>query len=91
MNDLNQAHLKTDHAASLAAVAERIDTILLGKPQAVRLSLACLIARGHLRTDPVLPERLLPDDWPGAALRNSYMTFAAELTARRKTELMEAT
>ena len=45
----------------------------------------------HLRTDPVLPERLLPDDWPGAALRNSYMTFAAELTARRKTELMEAT
>ena len=48
MNDLNQAHLKTDHAASLAAVAERIDTILLGKPQAVRLSLACLIARGHL-------------------------------------------
>ena len=48
MNDLNQAHLKTDHTASLAAVAERIDGILLGKPQAVRLSLACLIARGHL-------------------------------------------
>ena len=27
MNDLNQAHLKTDHAASLAAVAERIGHI----------------------------------------------------------------
>lgn len=44
----------------------------------------------HLRTDPVLPERLLPEDWPGAALRDSYMTFAAELNARRETELMEA-
>ena len=48
MNDLNQAYLSADHAPSVTAVAERIDTILLGKPQAVRLSLACLIARGHL-------------------------------------------
>ncbi|MFT3848577.1 MAG: AAA family ATPase [Propionivibrio sp.] len=48
MNDLNQAHLKTGHAASLADAAAQIDGILLGKPQAVRLALACLIARGHL-------------------------------------------
>lgn len=33
---------------SINAVAERIDSILLGKAQSVRLSLACLIARGHL-------------------------------------------
>ena len=37
----------------------------------------------HLLTDPVLPDELLPDDWPGDALRKSYMQFAAELVARR--------
>ncbi|GAC1400008.1 MAG: PaaX family transcriptional regulator C-terminal domain-containing protein [Mycobacterium sp.] len=46
----------------------------------------------HLLTDPVLPNELLPDDWPGAALREAYMDFAAELVARRDgIELMEAT
>jgi phenylacetic acid degradation operon negative regulatory protein len=46
----------------------------------------------HLLTDPVLPEDLLPDDWPGDALRKAYMNFAAELVARRDgVELMEAT
>ncbi len=45
----------------------------------------------HLLTDPVLPDELLPDGWPGAALRNSYAQFAAELVARRNEyELMEA-
>jgi phenylacetic acid degradation operon negative regulatory protein len=46
----------------------------------------------HLLTDPVLPDELLPDDWPGAALRAAYVNFAAELVARRDgVELMEAT
>ncbi|RWA18993.1 PaaX family transcriptional regulator C-terminal domain-containing protein [Mycolicibacterium elephantis] len=46
----------------------------------------------HLLTDPVLPAELLPDDWPGAALREVYTTFAAELSSRREPEqLMEAT
>ncbi|MGV0792893.1 PaaX family transcriptional regulator C-terminal domain-containing protein [Mycolicibacterium sp. XJ1819] len=46
----------------------------------------------HLLTDPVLPAELLPDDWPGEALRRAYNDFAAELSARRHTEqLMEAT
>jgi phenylacetic acid degradation operon negative regulatory protein len=45
----------------------------------------------HLLTDPVLPDELLPGDWPGAALRQSYAEFATELVARRNaTELMEA-
>jgi phenylacetic acid degradation operon negative regulatory protein len=45
----------------------------------------------HLLTDPVLPDELLPDDWPGTALRDSYARFAAELVARRnESELMEA-
>jgi phenylacetic acid degradation operon negative regulatory protein len=44
----------------------------------------------HLLTDPVLPDELLPDGWPGAALRNSYAQFAAELVVRRNEyELME--
>lgn len=46
----------------------------------------------HLLTDPVLPGELVPADWPGAALRDSYAEFAAELAARRdETELMETT
>ena len=46
----------------------------------------------HLLTDPVLPDQLLPGDWPGDALRTAYMNFAAELVARRDdVELMEAT
>jgi phenylacetic acid degradation operon negative regulatory protein len=45
----------------------------------------------HLLTDPVLPDELLPDRWPGLALRHAYHHFAAELVARRNdTELMEA-
>ena len=28
----------------------------------------------HLLTDPVLPDELLPADWPGAALRQAYTT-----------------
>jgi phenylacetic acid degradation operon negative regulatory protein len=46
----------------------------------------------HLLTDPVLPDELLPDDWPGAQLRSGYQDFATELAARRdETELMETT
>ncbi|WP_018598705.1 PaaX family transcriptional regulator C-terminal domain-containing protein [Mycobacterium sp. 155] len=46
----------------------------------------------HLLTDPVLPDKLLPADWPGAQLRTAYTDFAAELVARRdREELMEAT
>lgn len=45
----------------------------------------------HLLTDPVLPDELLPDDWPGVRLRAAYNDFAAELLARRDdVRLMEA-
>lgn len=37
----------------------------------------------HLLTDPVLPDELLPEDWPGKALRAAYEDFAAEMVARR--------
>ena len=45
----------------------------------------------HLLTDPVLPDELLPADWPGAELRAVYAHFAAELAQRRdQTQLLEA-
>ncbi|OLP01771.1 PaaX domain-containing protein, C- domain protein [Mycolicibacterium porcinum] len=46
----------------------------------------------HLLADPVLPDELLPDTWPGPELRKAYNDFAAELVERRdRDELMEAT
>jgi len=45
----------------------------------------------HLLTDPVLPAELLPENWPGRALRDAYNEFAGELISRRDNELMEAT
>jgi phenylacetic acid degradation operon negative regulatory protein len=47
----------------------------------------------HLLTDPMLPEELLPPQWPGDRLRAAYHDFATELAARRDVEkqLVEAT
>ena len=52
----------------------------------------------HLLTDPVLPDELLPADWPGDRLRAAYHDFATELLERRDaverkdgTQLVEAT
>ena len=43
-------------------------------------------------TDPVLPDELLPADWPGTRLRAAYNDFAAELIERRDgIRLVEAT
>lgn len=44
----------------------------------------------HLVTDPVLPDELLPADWPGARLRAAYHDFAAELLERREPLFVEA-
>lgn len=45
----------------------------------------------HLLTDPVLPDELLPADWPGARLRAAYHDFATELLERRDPLFAEAT
>lgn len=45
---------------------------------AERFPVAAAILR-QLLTDPVLPARLLPDDWPGAGLRSRYDDFEREL------------
>ena len=56
-----------------------------------RFTAAAAVVR-HLLSDPVLPDELLPADWPGAQLRRAYTDFAAELVALRDNpELLEAT
>ena len=62
-------HQLLDEMASAADVPARFGT-------------AAAMVR-HLLTDPVLPGELLPDDWPGAALREAYNDFAVELISRR--------
>src|SRR5579884_1000536 len=47
-----------------------------------RFMVAAAMVR-HLLTDPVLPNELLPADWPGPRLRATYNDFAAELIRRR--------
>jgi len=49
-----------------------------------RFSVAAGMVR-HLLTDPVLPEELLPPDWPADRLRAAYADFAAMLATRRET------
>lgn len=43
-----------------------------------RLAVAAHVVR-HLTADPLLPPELLPNDWPGAALRRAYADYQAEL------------
>lgn len=43
-----------------------------------RFTVAAATVR-HLLADPVLPESLLPENWPGAALRRAYEDYQAEL------------
>lgn len=59
-----------------------IDEIDSAPDVPARFVAAAAIVR-QLLTDPMLPEELLPDPWPGARLRAAYHDFAAELAARR--------
>ncbi|MFJ9616655.1 PaaX family transcriptional regulator C-terminal domain-containing protein [Streptomyces noursei] len=59
------------HARELLAALDRADT------PADRFTVAAAVLR-HLLTDPLLPEPLLPDGWPGAVLRSRYDAFEAE-------------
>jgi phenylacetic acid degradation operon negative regulatory protein len=45
---------------------------------ASRLAVAAGLVR-HLATDPLLPDELLPRDWPGALARATYDAYQAEL------------
>ncbi|MBZ5735291.1 PaaX domain-containing protein, C- domain protein [Nocardioides sp. TRM66260-LWL] len=80
-----------DHPAELArrlwdldawaSTARRlVDDLASGRDAAPaeRLAAAALLVR-HLRTDPILPPALLPDEWPGALVRAAYAGYQAEL------------
>jgi phenylacetic acid degradation operon negative regulatory protein len=79
-----------DLAAWVRVGRELLDEMAAATDIPARFVVAAAIVR-HLLTDPVLPDELLPDDWPGAALREVYRNFAAELVARRDgVDMMEA-
>ena len=76
--------------AGCVSVANCFDEMAAATDVPGRFMVAAAMVR-HILTDPVLPDELLPNDWPGAALRAAYVNFAAELVARRDdAELMEA-
>ncbi len=52
-----------------------------------RFTAAAAMVR-HLLTDPVLPEELVPADWPGRQLRDSYAEFADLLMQSRREEVV---
>lgn len=64
-----------DRANELLAAAQTADPKL-------RFT-ACAIAGRHLLDDPVLPDELLPADWPGAALREAHLASRAWLAEMR--------
>ena len=67
----------TDWAERGRTLADRLATA--GTP-ARRLTVAAALVR-HLRTDPHLPDPLLPSDWPAADLRATYAAYRADLAA----------
>jgi phenylacetic acid degradation operon negative regulatory protein len=65
--------------AGWAATAEiLIRTLASTREAAARFELAAAIVR-HLRHDPILPQSLLPDRWPGGRLRAVYSAYRREL------------
>lgn len=58
------------------ATAERDPDDLAGQFTAASLLLA------HIRTDPLLPDTLVPPDWPGARVRHAYDEWEERFTLR---------
>lgn len=70
--------------------AELLATMAAADDGPGRFATAAAIVR-HLLTDPVLPDELLPADWPGESLRAAYTDFVAAFSRwRRQSQLMEA-
>ena len=56
-------------------------TLAAAEHLAERIAIAAAVVR-HLVADPLLPDDLLPPDWPGPALRSTYSAFREELVER---------
>lgn len=59
---------------SWAATASRLLDATATDDPVLRFT-ACATSGRHLLADPVLPPSLLPDDWPGDALRASHVAY----------------
>ena len=77
---------------SWARTGERLLADMAGAADVPGRFVAAAAMVRHLLTDPVLPDELLPAQWPGMRLRAAYNNFAAELLERRDDiRLVEAT
>ena len=65
-----------------AAIAELVDPLEHGDTDALAdgFVVSAAVLR-HFQADPLLPEELLPRDWPGSALRQEYDRFDAAYRA----------
>ena len=71
-----------DLPAWAATGRELLDATAHGPTFADRFTGAAALVR-HLRTDPALPDELLPADWPGDAMRQGYEDFRTEIKRLR--------
>ncbi|WP_064444899.1 PaaX family transcriptional regulator C-terminal domain-containing protein [Rhodococcus sp. YH3-3] len=65
-----------DHARALLAAIDTSDPVL-------RFT-ACATSVRHLLDDPLLPEELLPSDWPGGELRQTHLAYNDWLIETRR-------
>ncbi|MGZ6480326.1 MAG: AAA family ATPase, partial [Bdellovibrionales bacterium] len=65
---------KSASQSPLQSVLDTLDSVILGKPEQVRLSLACVLARGHL----------LVEDVPGVGKTTLVKTLARVLGLETK-------
>lgn len=72
-----------DLHAWAATGRELLDATAGGASFADRFTGAAALVR-HLRTDPALPDALLPEDWPAAAMRAGYEVFRTEIKRLRQ-------
>ena len=70
-------------ADELVVRLERATVAMRTRPEAAIADafLAGASSLRHIRADPLLPGALLPEPWPGAALRGAYRTYQREFTA----------
>jgi phenylacetic acid degradation operon negative regulatory protein len=81
-DDTDLARTLWDLDAWAATGRALLDVTAHGDSFADRFTAAAALVR-HLRTDPALPDELLPDDWPATAMRSGYEDFRTEIKRLR--------
>lgn len=78
-----------DLDAWAAAGHALLDHVARADTPSARFTAFAAVVR-HLLADPVLPPALLPDDWPGAALRAAYARYRREMAGETRGLTSEA-